>query len=167
MDSIVPNWCSYVAQLGKDNARTTAMGGTVVVINGCFDVYHAGHAYLIEWAATRPWLANPFIVALVNSDESMRRLKGPGRPINPFQRRAYVLSCHKDVDLVVGFGEDDPTDFIESFEHVMVLVKGAEYMGQKVPGADIIYARGGVVCYAPLLTDISTTAIAQAIEKVW
>lgn len=120
--------------------------------NGCFDLLHPGHISLLEQARRS---ADRLIVGL-NADSSIRRLKGPTRPIQAEVARATVLSAVKSVDAVVIFAEDTPIDLIEALAPD-VLVKGADYALDQVVGADFVTRHGGKVLLAELLTGHSTT----------
>lgn len=122
--------------------------------NGCFDLLHAGHVSLIAQAAEA---CDRLIVAL-NSDASVRRLKGPSRPVQPLQARAAVISALKGVDMVVGFEDDTPLELIKALLPD-VLVKGADYNEDQVVGGDLVKAHGGRVLLAQLTEGQSTSAI--------
>jgi D-beta-D-heptose 7-phosphate kinase/D-beta-D-heptose 1-phosphate adenosyltransferase len=127
-------------------------GLKIAFANGCFDLLHPGHISLLEQARRS---ADRLIVGL-NADSSIRRLKGPNRPIQAEVARATVLSAVKSVDAVVIFAEDTPIDLIEVLAPD-VLVKGADYTLDQVVGADFVIRRGGKVLLADLLTGHSTT----------
>jgi D-beta-D-heptose 7-phosphate kinase/D-beta-D-heptose 1-phosphate adenosyltransferase len=127
-------------------------GLKIAFANGCFDLLHPGHISLLEQARRS---ADRLIVGL-NADSSIRRLKGPNRPIQAEVARATVLSAVKSVDAVVIFAEDTPIDLIEALAPD-VLVKGADYTLDQVVGADFVIRRGGKVLLADLLTGHSTT----------
>jgi D-beta-D-heptose 7-phosphate kinase/D-beta-D-heptose 1-phosphate adenosyltransferase len=127
-------------------------GLKVAFANGCFDLLHPGHISLLEQARRS---ADRLIVGL-NADSSIRRLKGPNRPIQGEVARATVLSAVKSVDAVVIFAEDTPIDLIEALVPD-VLVKGADYTLNQVVGADFVIRRGGKVLLADLLAGHSTT----------
>jgi D-beta-D-heptose 7-phosphate kinase/D-beta-D-heptose 1-phosphate adenosyltransferase len=133
-----------------------AQGMVVGFTNGCFDLVHPGHVSLIAQAAAA---CDKLIVAL-NTDESVRRLKGPARPIQSLEARAAVIGAMRGVDLVVAFGEDTPLDLIGALEPD-VLVKGADYKETEIVGADIVKARGGRVVLAELTPGQSTTKIVE------
>ncbi len=127
-------------------------GLTVGFTNGCFDILHAGHISLLRQARDE---CDRLIVGL-NSDASVRRLKGAERPVNNENDRAAVLAALKSVDAVVLFGEDTPADLIEALIPD-VLVKGADYTVDQVVGADTVTAHGGRVVLAELVPGRSTT----------
>jgi D-beta-D-heptose 7-phosphate kinase/D-beta-D-heptose 1-phosphate adenosyltransferase len=125
----------------------------VVFTNGCFDVLHSGHVTLLEKAAA----FGDFLVVGLNSDESVRRLKGPTRPINNEQDRARVLGALESVGAVALFTQDTPIDLIR-LVRPDTLVKGADYTKDKVVGADIVESYGGRVELVDLVAGKSTTA---------
>ncbi len=136
-----------------------AHGERVVMTNGCFDIIHAGHVGYIDQARQ---LGDRLIVA-INSDASVRRLKGAGRPINPLESRAAVLAGLESVDWVVGFSEDTPENLLRLIQPD-ALVKGGDYDEQGVVGGDIVKAYGGAVKVLGFLDNCSTTAIVQKIR---
>jgi D-beta-D-heptose 7-phosphate kinase/D-beta-D-heptose 1-phosphate adenosyltransferase len=127
-------------------------GLKIAFTNGCFDLLHPGHISLLEQARRS---ADRLIVGL-NADLSIRRLKGPNRPVQSEVARATVLAATKSVDAVVIFSEDTPQNLIEALEPD-VLVKGADYTLDSVVGADFVIKRGGRVLLADLLNGHSTT----------
>ncbi|MFZ5871087.1 MAG: PfkB family carbohydrate kinase [Actinomycetota bacterium] len=138
-------------------ARVRATGGTVVATGGCFDVLHAGHVASLQ-AARR---LGDALVVLLNSDDSVRRLKGPGRPVNPAADRARVLLGLAGVDAVVVFDEDDPRAALDRLRPD-VWAKGGDYGGTPMPEADLVRSWGGRVVLLPYLDGRSTTAILAA-----
>ncbi|HEX2203411.1 MAG TPA: D-glycero-beta-D-manno-heptose 1-phosphate adenylyltransferase [Longimicrobium sp.] len=132
----------------------------VVFTNGCFDVLHRGHAEYLHRARV---LGEVLVVGL-NADDSVRRLKGPGRPVNPQDDRAYVLASLASVDVVTVFGEDTPRELIAALLPD-VLVKGGDYRLEEIVGADEVAAAGGEVVIAPLVPGRSTTSILQRGSK--
>jgi D-beta-D-heptose 7-phosphate kinase/D-beta-D-heptose 1-phosphate adenosyltransferase len=131
-------------------------GASVAFTNGCFDLLHPGHVSLLDQAKRS---ADRLIVGL-NADESIRRLKGPNRPIQNEIARATVLSSLKFVDAVVIFQEDTPIDLIRALEPD-VLVKGADYTVDRVVGGDFVTSRGGKVLLADLVEGQSTTSMVR------
>ena len=133
-------------------------GDTVAFTNGCFDLLHPGHVSLLRQASAA---ADRLVVGL-NSDASVRRLKGKGRPVQDDAGRATVLASLADVDLVVLFAEDTPVRLIEALRPD-VLVKGADYTIDQVVGADIVQAAGGRVVLAKLVPGESSSRL---VDKV-
>ena len=122
--------------------------------NGCFDILHPGHVSLL--AAAR--LNCDRLVVALNSDDSVRRLKGPTRPVNSLEQRAHVMAAIRFVDCVVGFDEDTPLEIITALMP-NVLIKGADYAIDQVVGGDLVRAAGGRVYLAELVAGQSTTGI--------
>jgi D-beta-D-heptose 7-phosphate kinase/D-beta-D-heptose 1-phosphate adenosyltransferase len=126
----------------------------VAFTNGVFDLLHPGHIDLLLAARET---ADALIVG-VNSDASVRRLKGPGRPIRSESERAYVLAGIEAVDLVVIFSEDTPLELVKLLEPD-VIVKGGDYAEATIVGASEVRSRGGQVIVVPLTPGQSTTDI--------
>ena len=133
----------------------------IVFTNGCFDIVHAGH---VGYLAKAKQLGDRLIVA-INDDESAHRLKGPGRPINPVERRMAVLAGLEAVDWVVSFSEDTPESLLE-FLQPEVLVKGGDYTMDEVVGGDYVNSYGGEVRVLEFLDDCSTSAIMEKMKEV-
>ncbi|PKL45402.1 MAG: D-glycero-beta-D-manno-heptose 1-phosphate adenylyltransferase [Candidatus Riflebacteria bacterium HGW-Riflebacteria-2] len=125
-----------------------------VFTNGCFDILHPGHVYVLKEARK---LGELLIVGL-NRDNSVKRLKGDGRPYHRFEDRAEVLAALACVDYVVGFDEDTPKRLIEALTP-KILVKGGDYNHDTIVGADWVTSHGGEVKVVPLLPGHSTTGI--------
>ncbi len=134
-------------------------GERVVFTNGCFDLLHVGHIALLHQAAG---LGARLVVGL-NSDASVRRLKGETRPILPEAERAALLAALECVDMVVLFGQDTPRELIAELQPD-VLVKGGDYTVETVVGHDLVLARGGEVCIVPLVDGKSTTCLIERIK---
>ena len=143
-----------------DGAREWRRGATgpVVFTNGVFDLLHPGHVDVLVGARRE---GNALIVGL-NSDSSVRRLKGPERPVRSEAERAYVLAAFEAVDAVVLFSEDTPIELVRSLEPD-VIVKGGDYDESTIVGAPEVRTRGGRVVVIPLTPGQSTTSI---IEKL-
>ena len=127
--------------------------------NGCFDLLHPGHLYLLAQARA----ACDRLVVGLNSDASVKRLKGNGRPVQDEAARATVLAGLADVDLVTVFGEDTPEALIAALRPD-VLVKGADYTIATVVGADFVKSYGGRIVLAELLPGHSTSATVAKIK---
>jgi D-beta-D-heptose 7-phosphate kinase/D-beta-D-heptose 1-phosphate adenosyltransferase len=146
---------SLVALLADLHSRR-ALGQRVAFTNGCFDVLHAGHVQYLQEARAQ---ADLLVVGL-NSDASVRMLKGPNRPLNSVEARALVLAALEAVDYLVLFDEQTPRELIHTLRPD-VLVKGADYRRQDVVGADFVESYGGRVHLAPLREGYSTTRLLQ------
>jgi D-beta-D-heptose 7-phosphate kinase/D-beta-D-heptose 1-phosphate adenosyltransferase len=131
-------------------------GERVVFANGCFDLIHAGHIELLSSAARE---GDRLIVGL-NSDTSVRRLKGPTRPIQNEADRARIIGALRVVDLVVLFDEPTPMLLIDAISPD-VLVKGADYTEEQVVGGELVKSRGGRVALVPLVAGRSSTNIVE------
>ncbi len=134
-------------------------GQKVVFTNGCFDILHLGHIRLLEFARSN---GEKLVVGL-NSDASVRRLKGPTRPINLEMDRAEVLASLETVDAVVLFEQDTPRELIETIDPD-VLVKGADYEVGQIVGSDFVSSRGGKVVRFALVEGKSSTNIINAVK---
>lgn len=139
----------------KDNAQKK-----IVFTNGCFDILHVGHKRYLQQAAT----LGDILVVGVNSDASVRRLKGPTRPVNNEQDRAEMLSALGFIDYVVIFDEDTPYELIKKIQPD-VLVKGGDYKPEEVVGKDIVEARGGQLELISFVEGKSTTNIIKKINQ--
>jgi D-beta-D-heptose 7-phosphate kinase/D-beta-D-heptose 1-phosphate adenosyltransferase len=137
-------------------ARVTGAGGTVVATGGCFDLLHAGHVATLRAARTM----GDCLVVCLNSDESVRRLKGPSRPLVPAADRARVLQALEFVDAVVVFDEPTPVEVLKRIRpHVWA--KGGDYAGAEVPEAVVLEEWGGQAVVLPYLQGRSTTHLVQ------
>jgi rfaE bifunctional protein nucleotidyltransferase chain/domain len=130
----------------------------IVFTNGCFDILHAGHADYLNKAKS----LGDILVVGINSDASVRRIKGEKRPILPQQMRAYLLDNLKPVDYVVIFEEDTPLELIKAIKPD-VLVKGADWDLERIVGADFVLSYGGRVERIPFSFDISTSKVVERI----
>lgn len=142
------------AALVRALARDRRDGRRIVFTNGCFDLLHAGHLRLLETARA----AGGVLVVGVNADGSVRRLKGPGRPLIPARERAELLAGLRAVTYVALFGEATPRRLIRRIRPD-VLVKGADYGEHEIVGAREVKAWGGRVLRVPLVRGRSTSAI--------
>jgi D-beta-D-heptose 7-phosphate kinase/D-beta-D-heptose 1-phosphate adenosyltransferase len=142
-------------------AATWRMAGKrIVFTNGCYDLLHAGHLSLLSQAAK----LGDILVLAINSDASVRRLKGPERPLVPQEDRAAVLAALGFVDAVTIFDEDTPLEVLQSVRP-HVLVKGGDYQLDQVVGREFIEANGGRVMLVPLTPEKSTTALVERIRS--
>jgi rfaE bifunctional protein nucleotidyltransferase chain/domain len=133
----------------------------IVFTNGCFDVLHFGHVHYLLQAKE---LGDILVIGL-NSDDSVRRLKGPTRPINGEKERAFVLAALACVDYVVLFGEDTPKELIETVRPD-VLVKGGDYDISTIVGADFVQRNGGTVTTIPFVEGFSSTRIIEQLNSL-
>jgi rfaE bifunctional protein nucleotidyltransferase chain/domain len=140
--------------------RLRAGSRTVVFTNGVFDLLHPGHVRYLEVARA---LGDALIVGL-NGDASVRRNKGPERPITPQAERAEILLALSAVDAVVIFDEDTPAEIIAAIQPD-VLVKGADWAADAIVGRDIVEARNGRVVRVPLEQGYSTTSIVERVRE--
>lgn len=159
----VAGTCSLtVEEAATFAAGVRAHGGTVVFTNGVFDLLHPGHVRSLHAARD---LGDALIVG-VNSDRSVRTIKGPERPINPEAERVELLCTLRDVDAVVIFDEETPQALVAAVQPD-VLVKGADWADRKdLPGRDVVEARGGRVVLVDLEGDFSTTNLIAKIRHV-
>ncbi len=149
---------SKVMDRGSAMLWRQGIHGPVVFTNGVFDLLHPGHIDVLD-GARREGAA---LVVGINSDASVRRLKGPTRPVRTAAERSHVLAALEAVDAVVVFDEDTPHDLVLAIQPD-VIVKGGDYSPDTIVGADIVRARGGRVIVVPLQAGQSTTSI---IEKM-
>jgi D-beta-D-heptose 7-phosphate kinase/D-beta-D-heptose 1-phosphate adenosyltransferase len=145
------------ARQERDQLR--AQGQKLVFTNGCFDILHRGHTEYLAFARAQ---GDALVVGL-NSDSSVRRAKGPTRPVNPEADRAFVLGSLRAVDFVVIFDEDEPRDLISKILPD-VLVKGKDW-AHYVSGRDIVEANGGCVVLAEMVEGRSTTATIERMRS--
>lgn len=132
----------------------------IVFTNGCFDLLHLGH---IDYLAKAKDLGDKLIIG-VNTDDSVRRLKGVYRPLQDENSRLHILAALEFVDAVILFNEDTPYELIKKIQPD-VLVKGADYKIEDIVGYDIVTSRGGSVKTIEYLEGYSTTSIEQKILK--
>ena len=132
----------------------------IVFTNGCFDLLHAGHIHLLQFARKQ----GDLLVVAINSDASVTRLKGKGRPVQPIDVRIQSLSDLPEVDAIVVFEEDTPLHLLEIL-HPQVYVKGADYTGKDIPEEKYVNSYGGRVLFCPLLHGHSTTSILAGREQ--
>ena len=142
--------------------RLANKGLSVVFTNGCFDILHYGHITYLQQAKK---LADILIVG-VNTDSSIKAIKGRDRPINREKERCLLLSSLECVDYVVLFSEDTPYDLINMIQP-HVLVKGGDWVPNEIVGNDIVNASGGKVMSLPYVDGYSTTDLIDRIEKIY
>lgn len=137
-------------------------GRRIVFTNGCFDILHSGHVAYLNQAKSH----GDILIVGINSDESVRRLKGANRPINSLHDRAQVLSALSSVDLIVPFGADTPKDLIRAIQPD-VYVKGGDYTLETLPEAPIVEELGGQVVILQYVEDRSTSGMIERIRKLY
>jgi rfaE bifunctional protein nucleotidyltransferase chain/domain len=140
--------------------RSKKQGKRIVFTNGCFDLLHRGHVTYLDRAKSK----GDLLVVGINSDRSVRTLKGPERPLVPQADRARVMAGLGSVDYVTIFDEPTPLSLIQTIQPD-ILVKGADWAKGNIVGGDFVENRGGKVVTIPLVKGISTTEIIQRIVK--
>lgn len=140
-------------------ARWRFQNRKIVFTNGCFDVLHLGHVEYLAQARDR----GDILIVGLNSDDSVRRLKGAERPLNPQQARTVVLASLLMVDAVVAFEEDTPYELIKTIQPD-ILVKGADYKPEDIVGYDIVKNKGGEVVTIDLVEGYSSTHVIDKIR---
>lgn len=155
----IPSKIFTLPQLLAEVKRWRLKSNKIVFTNGVFDILHEGHIASLSEAATY----GDILVTAVNSDASVKRLKGPGRPVNNENARALLLAALVITDAVIIFEEDTPLELIKA---VMpdVLVKGGDYSVDQIAGAKEVLANGGSVKLVAIVGGISTTGIIQKMK---
>ena len=156
----VPAKYKSVDELSAMSAQARKAGRVVVFTNGCFDLVHRGHIHLLRQAKA---LGDILIVGL-NSDISVKTIKGPDRPIMPEADRIELIAALEMVDYVVVYSEPDPYHIIAAIKP-NVLVKGGDWSADEIVGADVVEQNGGRVAVVPYLPEFSTTQIIERIRK--
>jgi len=151
---------SGLSRLVEERRRWREQGYRVVLANGCFDLLHRGHVALLEAAR----LEGDILVVALNSDASVERLKGPGRPHVPQSERAEVLLAFEPVDRVVVYEEPTPLETIRALLPD-VLVKGEDWAADQIVGREEVEAAGGRVVRVALLPGLSTSALVERIRR--
>ena len=146
-------FCESVEKL-LEQLNKQRSGKKVIFTNGCFDILHIGHVTYLQEAKA----CGDILVVGVNSDDSVKRLKGPERPIQPEKDRAQILASLKPVDYTVLFGEDTPLELIKKIKPD-VLVKGGDWAVEQIVGSDVVLANGGEVKSLQFVDGKSTTKI--------
>lgn len=141
-------------------ASWKVLGKTVAFSNGCFDILHEGHIFSLSAAAKEA----DYLVVGLNSDASVKRLKGESRPVNTQHSRALLLASLLMVDAVVIFEEDTPLELITALKPD-VLVKGGDYTIEQIVGSKEVMANGGRVVINPIVEGFSTTGLIQQIKS--
>jgi len=148
------------SSLAEERRRWREEGRRVVLTNGCFDLLHPGHLALLEAARA---LGDVLVVA-INSDRSVRRIKGEGRPLVSEEERAETLLALEAVDRVVVYDEPTPLEVVKALAPE-VLVKGADWAEDAIVGREEVEATGGRVVRVPMVPDRSTTAMLERIRR--
>jgi len=156
----VPAKYKSVDELSAISAQARKAGRVVFFTNGCFHLVHRGHIHLLRQAKA---LGDILIVGL-NSDVSVKTIKGPDRPIMPEADRIELIAALEMVDYVVVYSEPDPYHIIAAIKP-NVLVKGGDWSADKIIGADVVEQNGGRVAVVPYLPEFSTTQIIERIRK--
>jgi rfaE bifunctional protein nucleotidyltransferase chain/domain len=149
-----------LAELLNERRAWKEAGRTVVFTNGCFDLLHPGHLALLEGARAE----GDVLVVAINSDRSLREIKGPPRPLTPAAERAEILLALEAVDRVVVYDEPTPAEVIRALVPD-VLVKGADWALADIVGRDVVEAAGGRVVRIRLRSGYSTTALVEHIQN--
>jgi rfaE bifunctional protein nucleotidyltransferase chain/domain len=142
-------------------ADARSKGRSVVFTNGCFDLLHRGHVHVLREAKA----CGDLLITGVNSDKSVKKIKGPARPVLPESDRSELLASLEMVDYVVLFDEPDPYELISAIRP-NVLVKGGDWSGEKIVGADLVEEAGGRVVVIPYIKGFSTTEIIERIKNL-
>lgn len=154
---IALSWKIAITQSNKWKSS----GNKIVFTNGCYDLIHSGHINLLSNSKSK---GDKLIVGL-NSDRSVKKLKGNDRPIQNFDDRAIILDAINSVDMVVGFDDDTPDKIIKELLP-NILVKGGDYSIDNVVGADTVISHGGSVEIVDLIPDKSTSSLIDQILKL-
>ena len=142
-----------------EKLKTQFIGQKIVFTNGCFDILHLGHVHYLAEAKS---LGHILVIGL-NSDDSVKRLKGKKRPVNPEYARAMVLAALQVVDYVIIFQEETPYELIQQI-NPHVLVKGGDYLISQVVGADWVVAHGGEVHLIDFIDGFSTSNLIEKLK---
>lgn len=142
-------------------ADARSKGRSVVFTNGCFDLLHRGHVHVLREAKA----CGDLLITGVNSDKSVKKIKGPARPVLPESDRSELLASLEMVDYVVLFDEPDPYELISAIRP-NVLVKGGDWSDAKIVGADLVEQAGGRVVVIPYIKGFSTTEIIERIKNL-
>jgi len=146
------------AEIKLIRAEAKRQGRSVVFTNGCFDLLHRGHVHMLREAKA----CGDILIVAINSDRSVKAIKGPNRPVLGEADRAELIAAMEMVDYVVLFDEPDPYNLIAAL-NPDVLVKGGDWSAEKIIGADVVEQNGGRVAVVPYLKGFSTT---EMIEKI-
>ena len=156
----MPDKIKKRTELEELSRRLKQNGKKIVFTNGCFDILHAGHIKLLKNAKD----LGDILVVAINTDESVRRLKGKNRPINELSDRAKVLAGLEVVDYVVPFSELDPAKIIRQIKPD-ILVKGGDWKAKAIVGKEFVESYGGRVVTIPYLKGYSTSRLLEKLLK--
>jgi len=148
-------------QLSEQTKEWKTAGKKIVFTNGCFDILHKGHLEILSTSAS----FGDILVVGINTDNSVKRLKGPSRPINDEGFRSLMLASIQYIDAVLLFDEETPLNLI-TILMPDVLVKGGDYTVEQIVGADVVLKNGGEVKIVPIVKGYSTTKIVESIQKI-
>ena len=148
-----------VGELSEIAAQARAKRKIVVFTNGCFDLLHRGHVHMLREAKAQ----GDLLIVAMNSDSSVKAIKGPSRPIMPEIDRVELIAAMEMVDYVVVYDEPDPYNLIAAIKP-NVLAKGGDWSPDKIIGADIVERHGGRVAVIPSLEGLSPTEIIERIK---
>lgn len=148
------------ARLKKIISRLKKQGKKIAFTNGCFDILHYGHIKYLEDAKAKAGI----LVVGLNSDASIKRIKGASRPINRQSDRARMLEALSAIDYITIFNEDTPLKLIQALKPD-ILIKGRDWSVRKIVGADFVRASGGRVITVPYLKGYSTTGLIEKIKN--
>lgn len=151
-----------LTDLVRIRARLRREGQTVVFTNGCFDLIHGGHIALFKKAKSR----GDILIVALNSDASIRKLKGPSRPVFPLAERFEILAAVEDVDYLTSFSEETPRAIIAALLPD-ILIKGGDWGADEIVGRKEVEAAGGRVVRVPYLEGHSSTNIIHKILRVF
>lgn len=156
----MPKKIQPIADLVRIRTGFRREGKTVVFTNGCFDLLHSGHIYLFREAKRR----GDVLIVAVNDDASVRRIKGPSRPIFPLEERLEILSAVEDIDFLIPFSEETPRRVV-GLLLPDVLVKGEDWKPEDVVGKKEVEEAGGKVVVVPYFEGRSTSEIVERILR--
>jgi len=157
--NVVPKHILQTEELNDIVKNLRKQGKKIVFTNGCFDILHSGHIYLLNNARK----SGDVLIVGVNSDASIRKLKGSERPINSFEDRIIVLAGLQSVDYIISFDEESPVELIKSL-HPDVFIKGGNYTEQTIPEAQLLKKLGCNMKIVPYIEEHSTTHIIDKIR---
>lgn len=157
---LIPRKIYTLPDLLKDVKEWRINNKTISFTNGCFDILHEGHIASLSQAASE----GDYLIVGLNSNASVKRLKGPTRPVNNEHSRALLLASLLIVDAVVIFEEDTPLELVKAIMPD-VMVKGGDYTVDEIEGAEEVIANGGRVVINPIVEGFSTTSIIEQLKR--